>query len=114
MRNSALSVGLAAGSLWGGAMLAVGLANMVKPEYGKEFLKVISSVYPGANRDRTLGRVALGGAYGLADGFIAGLLAASLYGAFHHEPEHERTAREAWEPTPGETATPGPIRAPIA
>lgn len=81
MQNATVATGLTLGSLWGSALLAVGLVNLAKPEYGREFLKVMSSVYPGANRKRNAGRVLLGGAWGFADGFLAGLIFSSVYRA---------------------------------
>ena len=70
--------------LWGGAMLFVGLIHMAYPAYGGDFLRAMSSVYPGADTAPTLGRVLLGAAYGLVDGAIAGLLFGWLYQAFSH------------------------------
>lgn len=81
MQNTTIATGLTLGSLWGGALLAVGLVNLAKPGYGKEFLRVMSSVYPGANTRRNAGRVLLGGAWGFADGFVAGLIFSSVYRA---------------------------------
>jgi len=65
--------------LWGGCMLAVGLANLADPSYGSAFLHVMSSVYPGADTSRTIGRVLLGTLYGFVDGAVCGFLFAVLY-----------------------------------
>lgn len=82
MRKPDTAVALTFGSLWGGAMLAIGLMNLAKPDYGREFMKLMGSLYPGVNRRRSFGRVLLGGLYGFADGFIGGLISYRVYRAF--------------------------------
>ena len=57
---------------------------MAAPSYGGEFLRMMSSVYPGADTAPTLGRVLLGTFYGLGDGALAGCFFGLLYGAFAH------------------------------
>lgn len=63
-------------------MLFVGLIHMAAPSYGGEFLRVMNSVYPGADTAPTLWRVLLGTVYGLVDGAVAGGVFALLYDAF--------------------------------
>ena len=63
-------------------MLAVGLVHLADPAYGGDFLRVVSSVYPGVDTAPTLGRVLLGTLYGFVDGGVAGFLFGWLYGAF--------------------------------
>ena len=82
MRVSLKAMTLSASVLWGGAMLFVGLIHMADPAYGGEFLRMMSSVYPGADTAPTLGRVVLGTLYGLADGAVAGCLFGWLYSTF--------------------------------
>lgn len=65
--------------LWGGCMLFVGLINMGAPSYGGDFLRMMSSVYPGFHDTRTAAEVVIGTIYGLVDGAIAGVLFAWLY-----------------------------------
>jgi hypothetical protein len=65
--------------LWGGCMLFVGLINMGASSYGGDFLRMMSSVYPGFHDTRTAGEVIVGTVYGLVDGAIAGILFAWLY-----------------------------------
>jgi hypothetical protein len=78
-RISARAMALVSALLWGGCLLFVGLINIGAPSYGAEFLRLMSSVYPGFHDTRTWGEVILGAVYGLADGAIAGLLFAWLY-----------------------------------
>jgi hypothetical protein len=63
-------------------MLIVGLINLADPRYGGEFLRTMSSIYPGADTARTLGSVLLGTVYGFVDGAIAGWLFGLLATAF--------------------------------
>jgi len=81
------SITLSFAVLWGAAMLFVGLIHLADPRYGAEFLRMMSSVYPGADTSANLGRVLLGAIYGFVDGAIGGALFSLLYGAFaggHH------------------------------
>jgi ABC-type nitrate/sulfonate/bicarbonate transport system permease component len=63
-------------------MLFVGLVHLAAPSYGGEFLRAMSSVYPGADTAPTLARVLIGAVYGLLDGALAGLLFGWLYQSF--------------------------------
>lgn len=71
----ALSVGL----LWGGAVLLVALAHLLWPNYGREFLALIGSLYPGYRSTSGVGAAVIGGLYGLVDGAIGGAVFAWLY-----------------------------------
>ncbi len=85
MTGSVKSVTLTSAILWGACMLIVGLINLADASYGAEFLRMMSSIYPGADTTRTLGRVLLGTLYGIIDGAVAGYLFAILYRAFASE-----------------------------
>ena len=53
------------------------------PPYGKAFLEVMSSVYPGYKAAGTLGSVVVGTLYyALLDGAVGGVLFAWLYNTF--------------------------------
>ena len=82
MRLSVKAITLSTSILWAFAMLFVGLVHMAVPSYGGEFLRTMSSVYPGADTAPTIGRVLLGTVYGFADGAVAGCLFGLLYRAF--------------------------------
>jgi hypothetical protein len=84
MKFSIKAIALSSSILWGLAMLFVGLIHMAAPSYGGEFLRVMSSVYPGADTVPTVTRVLLGTAYGLVDGAVAGWIFGLLYSAFTH------------------------------
>jgi hypothetical protein len=84
MKSSVKGLTMTCALLWGGCLLVVGLINLADPSYGREFLRMMSSVYPGADTTRTLGRVLLGTVYGFADGAIAGWLFATLFNKFAH------------------------------
>jgi hypothetical protein len=65
--------------LWSGAILFVGLANLCWPPYGKAFLELMASVYPGYHAEAHVGSVIVGMLYGLLDGVIGGAVFGWLY-----------------------------------
>jgi hypothetical protein len=79
MRLSVKSLTIAAGLLWGGCILFLGLLNLAFPQYGAAFLQMLSSIYPGFHFSRSLGDVLVGAGYGLVDGGVGGLIFAALY-----------------------------------
>jgi hypothetical protein len=82
MRVSLKAITLSSAILWGLAMLLVGLIHLATHTYGGEFLRIMSSVYPGADTAPTIARVLLGTVYGFVDGAIAGFLFGLLYDSF--------------------------------
>jgi hypothetical protein len=68
--------------IWSGAVLSVGIANALQPDYGGEFLKMVSSIYPGYKARPTAGQVAVGASYAAVDGAVGGALFAWLYNQF--------------------------------
>ncbi len=79
MKLSTKALAITIGAMWGGAMLVLGVLNMVIPPYGADILVVMGSVYPGLYGAGTLSEALIGGAYGAIDGVLAGLLVAWLY-----------------------------------
>ena len=73
----ALAVTLAI--LSAGAVFIVGLANLIWPTYGKAFLEMLASIYPGFKATGTFGDMIAGSLYALVDGAIAGLIFGWLY-----------------------------------
>lgn len=69
----------AAALLWGSAVLLVSLINLFLPDYGREFLLVVASIYPGYTVSGSPARVFIATLYAIADGFIAGLIFGWLY-----------------------------------
>ena len=65
MRLSVRGMTIAAGLLWGAAILCVGLIHMADPGYGGNFLQLTSSVYPGFHSAGTAGSLAIGTIEGL-------------------------------------------------
>ncbi len=81
MKLNVMATAIAAGLLWGAAILLVGIGNMVSPDYGSAFLALAASVYPGYTPSTGVGSVVVGSVYGLVDGAIAGLIFAWIYNA---------------------------------
>ena len=83
LQTKALSLSL--GILWGGAVLLTALANILWPGYGKAFLDMTTSLYPGFHASGTLGDAIVGFLYAALDGLICGFLIAWLYNLFAGE-----------------------------
>ncbi len=79
MKFNILALGFAAGLIWGGAILLVGLANLIWPGYGQAFLDILASIYPGYHPAASAGSVIAGAVYGLVDGTIGGVIFGWLY-----------------------------------
>lgn len=79
MKLSFKGTAIAAGLLWGGAILLVGLINLARPEYGTGFLTMMNSVYPWFHSTHNFASVVIGTTDGLLDGAVAGLLFTWLY-----------------------------------
>ena len=65
--------------LWAGVLLIVGVANILWPGYGREFLQMMASLYPGYAASGSFGDVIVGSLYALVDGAIVGLILGGLY-----------------------------------
>jgi hypothetical protein len=79
MKLNAKALAAAGALLWSAAILLVGLANLAKPEYGREFLTVVSSVYPSYRASGSAGDLITGTLYALVDGAVFGLVLGWLY-----------------------------------
>ncbi len=81
MKLSIKGTAIAAGLLWGSAILIVGLINLARPEYGTNFLAMMNSVYPWFHSSHGAASVVIGTVDGVIDGAIAGLLFTLFYNA---------------------------------
>lgn len=79
MRLDIKACALAAGLLWGGMILFIGIANGIWTGYGQAVLDLAASIYPGFEADGGFGAVISGTLYGLVDGAIGGAIFAWLY-----------------------------------
>lgn len=82
MKLNVKALALTAGIIWGGAILIVGLCNLVWTNYGVSFLEVIGSTYPGYHPGTGFGSVIVGSLYAVLDGGVGGALFAWLYNKF--------------------------------
>ena len=78
MRLNVKALAIAAGLIWGAAVLVTGLAHQVWPGYGGAFLDLVASIYPGFHA-AGLGQVIVGTLYALVDGAGCGALIAWVY-----------------------------------
>lgn len=79
MRCNVTALTLAVGLFWGTAIFLVALANLIWPGYGRAFLDIAASIYPGYHPGSGLGSVISGTLYALVDGAIAGAVFGWLY-----------------------------------
>jgi hypothetical protein len=79
MRFDITALALTVGLFWGAAILIVASANLIWPSYGRAFLDLAASIYPGYRAGAGLGSVITGTLYGLVDGAIAGAVFGWLY-----------------------------------
>jgi hypothetical protein len=82
MRLNIKAMAFGMGILWGGAVLIVGIANLIWSGYGMGFLQVLASIYPGYKASRSIGDMFAGVLYALVDGGLFGLVVAWLYNRF--------------------------------
>ena len=87
-RLSLKAMAIAAGILWSGGILFVGVINLIFPSYGSDFIQLTSSVYPWFHDTRSIVNVMIGTIDGFIDGAVAGLLLAWLYNAFVRVQSH--------------------------
>ncbi len=78
IKGMAITLGL----VWGAAVLLVGIANLIWPNYGQAFLELVASIYPGYTADPGVGQLIVGTLYGLVDGAVGGAVIAWLYNLF--------------------------------
>jgi len=79
MKINITALALAAGLFWGASILVVGSASLIWPGYGRAFLELAASLYPGYHPGPAIGSVITGTLYGLVDGTIAGAVFGWLY-----------------------------------
>jgi hypothetical protein len=79
MRLSVFAFAATGGVFCGVAIFIVALANSIWPSYGRAFLELAASVYPGYRPGSGPGSVVTGTLYGLVDGGGAGAVFAWLY-----------------------------------
>ena len=79
MKISAKALAMVSAALWGGGLFVVGLANLVFPSYGADFLHVVASVYPGYDGSPHVVSVLIGTVWAIADGWVGGYLLGWMY-----------------------------------
>ena len=83
MKLDVIRFGCALASIWGLAVLTVGVANLIWQTYGVEFLKIIDSIYPGYHYGEWgFSGVLVATLYAVVDAWIFGVVFALLYNKF--------------------------------
>jgi hypothetical protein len=71
MRLSIAAMSMAFGILWGACILVVAVANMIWPSYGRAFLELSASIYPGYRPGTGVGSVFIGTIYAVVEAALA-------------------------------------------
>lgn len=82
MKLDIKGMAIAVALVWSAAILVVGIANLIWPNYGQAFLELVASIYPGYTAGASVGQLILGTLYGLVDGAVGGAVIAWLYNLF--------------------------------
>ena len=64
---------------WGVAVFLVGMLNLFFPNYGLDFLNMVSSIYPGYEVESTFPTALVATGYAFLDGAIGGAIFAWVY-----------------------------------
>ena len=84
MRFNVSALASTLGVFWGAAILIVAAANLIWPSYGRAFLDLAASIYPGYRPGSGLASVITATLYGLVDGAVAGAVVAWIYNVMAH------------------------------
>ena len=79
MRFNVIALSVTVALFCGAAILIVASANLIWPTYGRSFLELAASIYPGYHPSPAIGSVITATFYGLVDGAIAGAIFGWLY-----------------------------------
>ena len=79
MRLDLKALTITAAIVWAGAVFIVGVTNAIWPEYGKAFLNLVASIYPGFDATGTVADALVGSGYALVDAAIVGFVFGWLY-----------------------------------
>ena len=78
MKLNSKALAIAFAVLWGGCVFLVALLNSIWPSYGRTFLDLASSIYPGFHPGGLRGAV-VGALYAVLDGAVCGVLVGWIY-----------------------------------
>lgn len=82
MKLDVRALTLAVGLFWGAAIFIVASANLMWPSYGRAFLDVAASLYPGYHPTAGIGSVIMATLYAFVDGAISGAVFGWIYNLF--------------------------------
>lgn len=95
MKLDVKAMALTGGLIWGGAVGMVAAVNLVRPRYGRRFLHLVSSVYPGYHARRSLKEAGVGSAYAFMDGAIGCAVFGAVYNRLAGKVMNQRNLRTA-------------------
>ena len=86
MKMKVLQFGMALGVIFALLVFLVGLLNLHVESYGRDFLKMLDSIFPGYVYGKWgFGGVMMATAYSAVDGFLIGIAIAWLYNTLGRE-----------------------------
>jgi hypothetical protein len=95
MKLDTKAMALSTGALWGGAVLATMLINRARPSYGRAFLRMVESIYPGFHAEPDPKNLAIGTAYAFLDGAVWGAAVSAIYNCVESTSAKERDSLKA-------------------
>ena len=75
--------------------MTVAVMNIFRPQYGRRFLRMIASIYPGFHAEGTATDALVGTAYAVADGAVGGVLVSALYNRLADQTPRRRPTSKA-------------------
>jgi hypothetical protein len=91
VRLSIIRLGFSLSIIFAFAVFSVGVVNLIWPNYGIEFLKMVDSIYPGYQFGKWgFGGVIVGTLYAGIDGFFVGVVLAWLYNLFYRKSKEQQ------------------------
>ena len=82
MKFNVTALALTVGLIWAAVILAIAAADLLWPGYGRVFLSLAESIYPGYHAGTGIGSVVIGTIYALVDGAIGGAVFGFVYNWF--------------------------------
>ncbi len=79
MKLNLKALTVAAAVVWAASVLIVAAADSIWPGYGKTFLNMLASVYPGFGATGTIGDALAGSGYALVDAAVVAFVFGWLY-----------------------------------
>jgi hypothetical protein len=78
MKLDSKALAITFGVLWGGCVFLAAILNIIWPSYGRTFLDLVASIYPGFHPGG-IGAAVVGALYAVLDGAVGGAFVGWIY-----------------------------------